>query len=318
MPSTARSKADSALHVAVGVIRDGDGNILIAKRAKHAHQGGLWEFPGGKVEAGESVEAALARELHEEVGIRVEAALPLIKVRHDYGDRQVLLDVWNVAAFSGQAAACEGQAIRWVTPSRLGDFSFPAANLPILKAAQLPNCYAILEGRSVAEVLEHCERILRGGIRLMQLRVKSLPVDELEKVWEPVLSQCRRRQVTLLVNSDLPMAAAARADGIHLSSRALLACEVRPQDHAWVAASCHNLLELRHAEKLGVDFAVLAPVRETATHPEATPLGWDSFTALLEQVNLPVFALGGLGLDDLDKTFTAGAQGLAGIGAFLR
>lgn len=309
--------ADCLLHVAVGVIRGADGNILITKRAKHAHQGGLWEFPGGKLEAGESVEHALRRELREEVGIQIVAAAPLIKIKHDYGDRHVLLDVWNVADFSGLPRACEGQAMRWVAPERLNEFSFPAANLPIIRAAQLPSCYAILEGRSAAEVLSNCERILAGGTKLMQMRVKSLPLDDLEPVWALVSERCRRQRVTLLINSDLPIAA-ERAGGIHLSSRALLASDRRPEGHAWVAASCHDLAELRHAEKLGVDFAVLAPVLATATHPDAPPLGWAGLTALLEQTNLPVFALGGLGLGDLDKTLAAGAQGLAGISAFLR
>lgn len=312
-----RKTAQKALQVAVGVIKNTDGKILIARRDESLHQGGLWEFPGGKLEAGEPVEHALRRELLEEVGIQVEAAAPLIRIRHDYGDRRVLLDVWNVTAFAGEARACEGQAMRWVEPERLNEFSFPAANLPIIKAAQLPNCYAILEGRSIEEVLSNCERILKGGIRLMQMRVKALPLDQLEAVWALVSERCRRRRVTLLVNSDLPVKPGC-ADGIHLSSRALLALDARPNEPAWVAASCHNLAELRHAEKLGVDFAVLAPVQATATHPDALPLGWAGLAALLEQTNLPVFALGGLALEDLDNTLAAGAQGLAGISAFLR
>jgi len=310
-------RSESLLHVAVGVIRGGDGKILITERAKHVHQGGLWEFPGGKVESGESVQDALRRELLEEIGISVEASAPLIKIKHDYGDRHVLLDVWNVTAFSGDAKPCEGQAMRWVVPDRLETFSFPAANRPIIKAARLPACYAILEGRSVEEVLNNCQTILQGGVRLMQLRVKSLPVDDLQQVVAEVLGECRRQGATLLINSDLPVVG-VRADGIHLSSKGLLACEARPDGYAWVAASCHNLAELRHAEQLGVDFAVLAPVQTTATHPEAVPLGWAGLTALLEQVNLPVFALGGLAVDDVDKALAAGAQGLAGISAFLR
>jgi 8-oxo-dGTP diphosphatase len=310
-------RSESLLHVAVGVIRGGDGKILITERAKHAHQGGLWEFPGGKVESGESVQDALRRELLEEIGISVEASAPLIKIKHDYGDRHVLLDVWNVTAFSGDAKPCEGQAMRWVVPDRLETFSFPAANRPIIKAARLPACYAILEGHSVEEVLNNCQKILQGGVRLMQLRIKSLPVDDLQQVAAEVLGECRRQGATLLINSDLPVVG-VRADGIHLSSKGLLACEALPEGYAWVAASCHNLIELRHAEQLGVDFAVLAPVQTTATHPEAVPLGWAGLTALLEQVNLPVFALGGLAADDVDKALAAGAQGLAGISAFLR
>jgi 8-oxo-dGTP diphosphatase len=304
------------LHVAVGVIRDGDGRILITQRAKHAHQGSLWEFPGGKLEAGEPVQQALARELAEEVGIQVQTATPLIKINHDYGDRHVLLDVWNVTAFAGQARGCEGQAMRWVNVEQLREFSFPAANVPIIAAAQLPHYYAILEGRSVTEALDNCQRILATGIKLLQFRVKSLPHADLQNLFEQVSLLCRQQQVNLLVNADLPVNT-ANAQGLHLSSCALLTCNERPNGYRWVAGSCHNLAELRRAETLGLDFAVLAPIQATASHPDAAPLGWQALAELLEQINLPVFALGGLGKHDLDRALTAGAQGIAGISAFL-
>ncbi|WP_020484565.1 Nudix family hydrolase [Methylomonas sp. MK1] len=304
------------LHVAVGVIRDGNGRILITQRAKHAHQGGLWEFPGGKLEAGEPVQQALARELAEEVGIQVQTAAPLIKINHDYGDRHVLLDVWNVTAFAGQAKGCEGQPMRWIAAEQLRDFRFPAANLPIIAAAQLPHYYAILEGRSAAEALDNCQRIMTNDIKLLQFRVKSLPIDDLQTVFEQVSQLCRQQQVNLLVNADLPIDT-TNTPGLHLSSRALLACHERPNRYRWVAASCHNLDELRHAETLGLDFAVLAPIQATASHPDTPPLGWQALAQLLEHINLPVFALGGLGRHDLDRALAAGAQGVAGISAFL-
>ncbi|PKD42378.1 DNA mismatch repair protein MutT [Methylomonas sp. Kb3] len=304
------------LHVAVGVIRDGDGRILITQRAKHAHQGGLWEFPGGKLEADEPVQQALARELAEEVGIQVETATPLIKINHDYGDRHVLLDVWNVSAFAGQARGCEGQAMRWIDAEQLKEFTFPAANIPIIAAAQLPHYYAILEGRSATEALDNCQRILANGVKLLQFRVKSLPIADLQTVFEQVSQLCRQQQVSLLVNADLPVDT-TNARGLHLSSRALLACHERPNGYRWVAASCHNLDELKHAEALGLDFAVLAPIQATASHPDATPLGWQALSELLEYINLPVFALGGLGRHDLNRALAAGAQGIAGISTFL-
>jgi 8-oxo-dGTP diphosphatase len=310
------SSHNQRLHVAVGVIRDGDGRILITQRAKHAHQGGLWEFPGGKLEPGEPVRQALARELAEELGIEVQTAAPLIKIKHDYGDRHVLLDVWNVTGFAGQARGCEGQAMRWIKVEQLQDFSFPAANLPIIAAAQLPHYYTILEGRSATEAWDNCRRILATGIKLLQFRVKSLPPDDLQSVLDQVSLLCLQQQVSLLVNADLPVHT-ANAQGLHLSSRALLACHERPNGYRWVAASCHNLDELRHAETLGLDFAVLAPVQATASHPDAAPLGWQTLTELLDQINLPVFALGGLGPRDLDRALAAGAQGVAGISAFL-
>lgn len=306
-----------ALHVAVGVIRDGDGNILLTQRAKHAHQGGLWEFPGGKLEANETVTQALRRELQEEVGITVRNAKPLIKINHHYPDLRVLLDVWQVTDFSGVAEACEGQAMRWVAPRQLSDYAFPAANVPIITASRLPDRYAILEGGSTTQVLANLDRIIDKRVKLLQLRIKSLPTAEIAKVYHAVLANCRQRGIEVLLNSDLALAGPP-ADGLHLSSRALLACRTRPSPYRWVAASCHNLQELRHAENIGADFAVLAPILPTATHPGVQPLGWEAMAKLIDQVNLPVFALGGLELDDLHRARHAGAQGIAGISAFLR
>lgn len=309
--------ADAAVHVAVGVIRDGSGNILLTQRARHAHQGGLWEFPGGKLEANETVTQALRRELREEVGITVKAAKPLIKINHRYPDLRVLLDVWQVTDFSGIAEACEGQAMHWVAPRQLSDYDFPAANAPIITASRLPDRYAILEGSTIKQVLANLDRIIGNRVGLLQLRIKSLPAAETTAVYRSVLANCRQRGIQVLLNSDLPLAGLP-ADGLHLSSRALLNCQARPLSHQWVAASCHNLRELQHAERIGVDFAVLAPILPTSTHPGAQPLGWETMAKLIDQVNLPVFALGGLELEHMDRVLHAGGQGIAGIGAFLR
>ena len=118
------------IHVVAAVIRGADGRILIARRADDQHQGGLWEFPGGKVESGEAVQAALARELEEELGIRPSVARPLIQVQHDYPDKQVLLDVWEVSAFVGEPHGAEGQPLAWVGARQLLEYQFPAANRP--------------------------------------------------------------------------------------------------------------------------------------------------------------------------------------------
>jgi 8-oxo-dGTP diphosphatase len=303
------------LQVAVGVITNQNSEILLTLRPKHVHQGGLWEFPGGKLEAGESVQQALYRELQEEIGIQVETAQPLIRVRHDYGDKRVELDVWRVTQYTGTATACEGQQMRWVGPEQLPMFSFPAANMPIIKAAQLPECYAILEGRSVEEVLKNCTSILKRGIKLIQLRLKTLAVTDRTSVLPLLVAQCQQQQVKLLLNSDLGLSPVG-ITGIHLSSRSLLASQTRPIA-TWVAASCHNLQELKHAEQIGVDFVVLAAVKATTTHPGQTPLGWETVSAWIDQVNLPVYVMGGLSQTDLPTAFLAGAQGIAGISAFL-
>ena len=124
------------VHVAVGVIVDGAGGILLAKRHRDSHQGGLWEFPGGKLEQGEDVQTALCRELREELDIVVEVATALVRIEHDYGDKRVLLDTWLVEKFSGSPAGLEGQALAWVSVAELRDYEFPAANVAIVEACE--------------------------------------------------------------------------------------------------------------------------------------------------------------------------------------
>jgi len=122
------------IHVAVGILTNVAGEVLITRRPDHVHQGGLWEFPGGKVEEGEPVAAALSRELHEELGITVQAAEPWLRVRHDYPDQCVFLDVWRVVVWRGEPHGREGQPLTWVLPAGLETLAFPAADEPIITA----------------------------------------------------------------------------------------------------------------------------------------------------------------------------------------
>ena len=119
--------------VAVGILIDDAGRVLVTRRAPEAHQGGLWEFPGGKVEKNETILAALARELQEELGVLVEATEALMVLDHDYGDKQVRLDVHRVTRWSGEPRGLEGQPLAWQQPEQLRDWAFPAANRPILE-----------------------------------------------------------------------------------------------------------------------------------------------------------------------------------------
>lgn len=165
------------IRVAAGVIRRGN-EVLIAQRPSDKHQGGLWEFPGGKVESGEAVQAALVRELNEELGITATAMRPLIQVSHDYPDKQICLDVWEVSAFQGEPEGKEGQPLRWVGVNELHQFTFPAANYPIVTAAQLPDCYAISPDSRDPELLLAWakEKILQGR-KLLLLRAPQLTTE---------------------------------------------------------------------------------------------------------------------------------------------
>lgn len=305
------------LQVAVGVIKNAQGQVLLALRGRDAHQGGLWEFPGGKLEAGETPLQALVRELKEELAIVVNDAEPLITIKHDYPDRAVQLQVFTVTAFSGEPRGNEGQPLQWVDTQALPNVAFPAANRPIVAAAQLPPFYAILETEDDLSPMANLQKILAYDVKLVQVRLKNLPSAAVAAFLEHAFPLCRQQGVCLLANSALNLSNHPAISGLHLSSRDLLDMAHRPKNLRWLAASCHNLAELHHAEKIGADFAVLAPVLPTLTHPDAPALGWQQFADWTAEINLPIYALGGMTQTTLKTAQTAGAQGIASIRAFL-
>jgi len=308
------------LHVAAAVIEDGAGHVLLARRPSHLHQGGLWEFPGGKVEAGESVYEALTRELQEELGIQVTEARPLIRIPYDYPDRKVLLDVWRVTGFDNIPHGAEGQQVAWVDKAELTHYAFPAANAPIVTAARLPHHYLITpepgDPSQWPAFLACLELAITQGIRLLQFRATHLSEGLYSELAEEVIAVGKRLGAQILLNASLPIVAALHADGIHLNARRLMSMHDRPLDHQhWVAASCHNLAELEQAVKIGVDFVLISPVKSTATHPEVSAIGWSGFQVLSEQSRIPVFALGGMTEGDLHDAWQYGGQGIAAIRA---
>jgi 8-oxo-dGTP diphosphatase len=311
--------SQKSLQVAVGVIKNPSGQVLISLRDESLHQGGLWEFPGGKVEAAETIEQALSRELKEELDITVQATKPLISIKHQYLDLAVQLHVFSVERYSGEVKSCEGQPFQWVSPDDLATLAFPAANQPIIAATRLPHYYAILDDADAdpAFLLVNLGGILNKGVKLIQARLKTLAVEAVGTFLEQAYSLCKTHHACLLLNSGTRHWERFAVDGVHLTSQHLLAIGHRPENKQWVAASCHNLEELRHAQTIGVDFVVLAPALPTPTHPGAKYLGWGQFAEMVGHINLPVYALGGLSQADLPTARQAGAQGIAGIRAFL-
>ncbi|WP_440054208.1 8-oxo-dGTP diphosphatase MutT [Pseudoalteromonas sp. T1lg65] len=123
------------VEVVVGVIKRND-EVFVCKRADNQHQGGLWEFPGGKVESGESVFAALYRELEEEIAIQIADSQELMQIEHDYGDKCVRLLIHVVETFKGEPHGAEGQPSQWVKIQKLDELAFPAANKMIIERLQ--------------------------------------------------------------------------------------------------------------------------------------------------------------------------------------
>lgn len=306
------------VHVAVAVIENSRGEILLTRRPDHVHQGGLWEFPGGKVERNEAVRAALDRELHEELGITAAHAHPLIRVHHAYADKSVVLDVWRVTQIHGTPHGREGQPLNWVARSALRSYAFPEANLPIITAATLPSLYVITNepGAAAMPLAERVARVVSAGARAVQLRAKSLNDDQYRALAREVIIACRSQGAFVLLNAEPHTVSGLDADGVHLSSARLLQLRERPLPVSqWVAASVHNLNELRHAQNIGVDFVVAGPVLPTASHPGANAMGWDGLRTLTEAARVPVYALGGMQAQHLQSAWQHGAQGIATISA---
>jgi 8-oxo-dGTP diphosphatase len=305
------------LHIAVAVVTDRADRVLLARRPATAHQGGLWEFPGGKVEAGEDVLAALRREIEEEIGIRIDSARPFITIGHAYPDREVLLDVWRVERWRGIASGCEGQPIAWVRPDAFDDYDFPAADLPILSAIRLPSLYLITpevgeDRRAFLHTLTIC---LDAGVRLVQLRTKQLSAaSQFKTLTEEVLRLSAQFDARLILNASPAAAAALGAHGVHLTSSRLLQLLERPMGKDfWIGASCHNATEVEQATRIAADFMLISPVNQTASHPDAQALGWEGFQALARRAQRPVFALGGMQPVDMRQAWRCGAQGIAVI-----
>ena len=309
----------TAIHVVAGVLSDAEGRVLLAQRAHGAHLAGLWEFPGGKIEPGESAEDALRRELHEELAIEIGGVEPLISIPWRYPEKSIVLHALRVREFRGVPLGQQQQQLRWELPSDMTGIPMPPPDRPIVNALRLPTHYAITPepGSSDVEFLEGLQRVIANGARLIQLRAKTMPVPRLRALAQRARDEARKAGATLLLNGNLELAQKLDLDGVHLPAAELLSLSVRPLGpDRWVAASCHYERELAHAAAIGIDFAVLGPVLRTGSHAGAEPIGWQRFADLCASAPFPVYALGGMAKHHINDAKEAGAQGVAGISAF--
>ena len=304
------------VHVAAGVLQNTKGEVLLAQRALGSHQGGLWEFPGGKIESGEQAEETLQRELEEELGVQLKQYRPLIRVSHRYEDRKVILYTWLVSQWQGEPYGREGQSLSWVLPAELPDWPMPEADKPILLALDLPDRYLITPP-SVNDpdlFLRQLRKALTSGVSLLQFRVFGLEEPQLVNLALESRLLCEEQGVRMLLNGPVGLARKIGAHGVHLDRRRLAAFDTLGDlTGLLLAASCHNAQELRQAQGCGIDFAVLSPVLPTQSHPDAKILGWKVFSDLCAHVSMPVYALGGMSADLIHKSWLHGAQGVAGI-----
>lgn len=305
-----------SIHVVAAVITDARGRILLNRRTGQSDMAGLWEFPGGKREPGETSAQALMRELHEELGIEAEVGEWIMDVPQVYPDKDLILEVRHVRSWKGTPRGREGQAITWVAPDKLCRYSMPPADIPVVAALREPDRYLITPEPAPDEAAcalwqERLQEAVGGGLQRIQLRLGS-GHPQARALIETVV-RAHRGPVQWLLSRDIELAATLGV-GVHLSSEQVLQLGERPLPAGQlVAASCHDLPQLQAAQRLGCDFAVLGPVKATGSHPGAIPMGWDAFAALRAQVALPIYALGGMAADDITVARQHGAQGIAAI-----
>jgi len=314
------------IHVVAGILRDAQGRVLLAQRTHGTHLAGLWEFPGGKIEPGESAEGALRRELHEELAIEIGSVEPLISIPWHYEEKSIVLHALRVREFRGTPVGQQQQHLRWESPIDMAAIPMPPPDRPIVNALRLPPYYAITPepGTSDVEFLDSLRRAIDGLPRmgervapLIQLRAKSLSPSRLRTLAQRARDEARKAGAKLLLNGNLELTRELDLDGVHLPATALLSLDARPLGvDRWVAASCHDERELAHAAAIGVDFAVLGPVLPTASHAGTSPIGWQHFADLCASSPFPIYALGGMAMRRVNEAKAAGAQGIAGISAF--
>lgn len=319
--------------VAVAVFITADGRFLLSSRPDGKPYAGYWEFPGGKIEAGESVRDALVRELEEELNVVIDECTPWFSFNMVYPHATVRLRTWRVTAWHGAEQrgmhGMEGQSFCWQDLNDISVSPTLPGCLPIFRALSLPTTYTITNaGECGAEAYLQHLRASWGknaansppdGVfvvpafvrqRLIQIREKSMPPATLRQFAAAVTALAHEHQAIVMVNGDVELAQAVGADGVHLTSAQLTSMTARPA-LTWVGGSAHSREDIVRAAELNCDFVVVGSVKPTASHPGQTPLGWAAFEQMVRDSPIPAFAIGGLLPSDLNQAIVHGAHGIA-------
>jgi len=299
------------IEVVVGVIRNNSKEIFNTKRMKKQFMSGYWELPGGKVENGEKHSSAIERELYEEIGIKIEKCSLFQTIQQQYPGKTINLSVYVIEKYSGTPVGKEGQDYLWGSIDKLEKYKLLPTMWKIFKRLSLPTYYWITpDNHKSNSVLEQCNQRFVEGVKIIQLRSKSqLKEAYIEKFYK----LCQLNQSKLILNMphisfDEP------CDGWHLTSNKLMSSSKKQfPDHKLIGASAHNMEEVMQAEKILVDYVSLSPINKTLSHPETEPLGWERASQIISQCQIPVYLLGGMEKDFMEKALIIGAQGIAGI-----
>ncbi len=300
------------VNAAVAVLLRADGKVLLGQRPEGKSWAGWWEFPGGKIEEGESAEQGLQRELEEELGTVAVQFNPWLTRVFSYPERTVRLNFFIVRDWRGEPYGKEGQNLSWQNPHSPSVSPLLPANQPVLEALRLPPVYAITNLAEMGESLffSALQRQLESGLRLIQVREKQLSAPDFASFTAKVLRAAQPYAAQVLVNGDIALAQKLAANGVHLSAEKLMAMTEKPAN-LLCGASCHNAEELAQAARLGLDYALLGAVQATLTHPNVATLGWQQFAALVKNQPMPIYALGGMQAADLATAWQHGGHGVA-------
>jgi 8-oxo-dGTP diphosphatase len=305
-----------AVDVVAGVKTHAPGPNQQAPSTQSGHRSRQWVFTRGKPQPRESPEAALARELHEELGISIGIGAPLIAVPQQYPHKRLRLDVRRIASWRGTPKGLDGQALAWVPPHKLPSYAMPPADRPVVAALLQPDRYLVTPepGDDDTAWLAALDRALDNGVRRVQLRASTrIDHGRWQALVGEAVTRCRQASAEVFANSNASLAQRFGI-GLHLRAEQLAAFEPASWTNELpLAASCHGANELQQAERIGCTFAVLGSLRATPTHPGVAGIGWPGFAALREGVSLPLYAIGGLGPDDIAQARSHGAQGVAAI-----
>ncbi|ADY82364.1 putative bifunctional protein [Acinetobacter pittii PHEA-2] len=283
------------------------GKILVGWREEQQHQGGKHEFPGGKVEQGETPEEACRREIYEEVGIGLKDWHQFDYIHHEYDDIIVNLHLFH-SYVPDELLNLIHQPWAWYTREQLLHLNFPKANKDIIKRLYWPHLIKISNTLSMVESSE----------ALLYWRIEN---EAEQQYIEQLTALDEGQRSSLIINVDiwwqLSPELQKQIKTVHLKQSQLmnlhkgdLTVGVR------YIAACHDAVSLKQAQQIGCDAVFISPVKSTTTHPEAVALGWERFSDLAQNSQIPVFALGGVHPDDLATAQQHGAYGLAGIRNF--
>lgn len=304
------------IKVVVGVLHNKNGQFLIAKRQNHQFMGEFWEFPGGKIEPGESAESAIKRELKEELNIDIKALSYHRTIFHTYPDRKIELNVYCINKYNNTPIGAEGQTIVWKKAHELKPYKLLPTMKTLITSIKLPNKYWITPSSNHQSKawMKKFEEKLTKDIKLIQLRSKNkLDSGFIAEIYH----ECQQHNLKLLLNTIDKTFKESFCDGWHLTTNEMFEYTHRPcSENKLLGVSTHNIDEAMTAQKMGADFIVISPIQPTATHPNTKALGWENAKKVTNKITIPVYFLGGMTLKDLDKTLKFGAQGIAGVSAF--